>query len=73
MTKIMIVMLIWAGGPNGGPAVLPGFATMQACNMSVAIVRREGPGPCLEPHGMPSVWNFSQNKNWLSMHSSQPQ
>ena len=45
MTKMMIVMLIWAGGANGGPAVLPGFATMQACNASIAIVRREAPTP----------------------------
>jgi len=45
MTKIMIVMLIWNGGGNGGPAVLPGFATMQACNAAITIVQTQSPGP----------------------------
>jgi hypothetical protein len=45
MTKMMIVMLIWGAGANGGPAVLPGFATMQACNASITIVQAQAPVP----------------------------
>jgi hypothetical protein len=45
MTKMMIVMLIWNGGGNGGPAVLPGFATMHACNAAITIVQTQSPGP----------------------------
>jgi len=43
MNSFMIVMLIWGGGGNGGPAVLPGFQTMQACEAAITIVQSPGP------------------------------
>lgn len=40
MTATMIVMLIFAGGVRGGPAVIQGFETMAACEAARPIVEK---------------------------------
>lgn len=37
-TASIVVMLVWAGTGHGGPAVIPGFATLAACERAKAEV-----------------------------------
>lgn len=39
MPEVLFVMLIWASGPNGGPATISGFHTMEACRAAIPVVR----------------------------------
>jgi len=40
MAASMVVMLIWIGPSQGGPATIPGFHTIEACEAAQSDVRR---------------------------------
>ena len=41
MQTMIVVMMIWAGGHNGGPATIPGFHSMHACRSAIEHVIRQ--------------------------------
>lgn len=41
MAESMILMLIWIGPAQGGPAVINGFQTIEACETAQSIVREQ--------------------------------
>jgi hypothetical protein len=50
MNNVMIVMLLWMGATNGGPATIQGFETMAACEAAAQIVIAR------QPSGMNRSW-----------------
>lgn len=43
MINYIFVMLIWAGGGNGGPATITGFSSMQACENAIVEMKNNRP------------------------------
>jgi hypothetical protein len=39
----MVVMMLWMGATNGGPAIIQGFETIAACEAAALIVRVKQP------------------------------
>ncbi len=49
MTKI-IVMLIWMGGGNGGPATVTGFQSLASCRAAIPEALSQIETPVLVPN-----------------------
>ncbi len=56
MQTAIVVMMIWVGGYQGGPATIPGFHSMLACQSAIehviqqttTIARRPPRAVCIE-------------------------
>lgn len=44
MNSTIIVMLIWIGSYQGGPATIQGFKTLHSCETAAAKFREDGAG-----------------------------
>ena len=40
MGSSIIAMLLWIGGMSGGPAIISGFESLQACKEAIPIVTK---------------------------------